>query len=84
MAAVKYGVAGKCLLHTFIFMLSSPPAFAVTDSDRLAVYKEFRVQYDARQYEAARPLAEKLVQLTEEQYGPEELPLATPSPTWPR
>src|SRR5678815_2981915 len=58
--------------------LPAAPALAVTDTDRLAVYKEFRVQYDARQYEAARPLAEKLVQLTEEQYGPEELPLATP------
>ena len=38
-----------------------------------AVYREFRTQYDARQYAAAKPLAEKLVQLTEEQYGPEEL-----------
>jgi tetratricopeptide (TPR) repeat protein len=53
-------------------------ALAVTDADRLAVYKEFRTQYDARQYAAARPLAEKLVKLTEEQYGPEELPLAKP------
>ena len=35
----------------------------------MAVYKEFRTQFDARQYAAAKPLAEKLVQLTEEQYG---------------
>ena len=59
-------------------LLLPTPALAVTDADRLAVYKEFRTHFDARQYEAARPLAEKLVQLTEEQYGPEELPLATP------
>ena len=44
----------------------------------MAVYKEFRSQYDARQYAAAKPLAEKLVQLTEEQYGPEELVLTNP------
>ena len=58
--------------------LAATPAFAVTDADRLAVYKEFRIQYDARQYAAARPLAEKLVKLTEEQYGPDELVLAKP------
>jgi tetratricopeptide (TPR) repeat protein len=58
--------------------LPAGPALAVTDADRLAVYKEFRVQYDSKQYAAAKPLAEKLVQLTEEQYGPEELVLATP------
>lgn len=64
-----------CLLAA---ALPSAPALAVTDADRLAVYKEFRVQYDSKQYAAAKPLAEKLVQLTEEQYGPEELVLATP------
>jgi tetratricopeptide (TPR) repeat protein len=54
------------------------PALAVTDADRLAVYKEFRTQYDARQYAAARPLAEQLVKLTEEQYGPDDLVLTKP------
>src|SRR6186713_3559433 len=58
--------------------LTATTALAVTDADRLAVYKEFRMQYDARQYAAARPLAEKLVKLTEEQYGPDELVLAKP------
>jgi tetratricopeptide (TPR) repeat protein len=53
-------------------------AFAVTDADRVAVYKEFRTQYDAKQYAAAQPLAERLVQLTEEQYGAEELQLTNP------
>ena len=52
------------------FALQTAPALAVTDADRLAVYKEFRVQFDTRQYAAAKPLAEKLVQLTEQQYGP--------------
>jgi tetratricopeptide (TPR) repeat protein len=54
------------------------PVYAVSDADRLAVYKEFRTQFDARQYAAAQPLAERLVQLTEEQYGADELQLATP------
>jgi tetratricopeptide (TPR) repeat protein len=49
------------------------------DADRLAVYKEFRVQYDAaavrRRASAGR---KKLVKLTEEQYGPDELVLAKP------
>src|SRR6186713_1005691 len=62
----------------FALSLTAAPALAVTDADRLAVYKEFRAQYDARQYAAARPLAEKLVKLTEEQYGPDELVLAKP------
>jgi tetratricopeptide (TPR) repeat protein len=53
-------------------------AFAVTDADRVAVYKEFRAQYDAKQYAAAQPFAERLVALTEEQYGSEELPLTNP------
>ena len=54
------------------------PAFAVSDADRIAVYKEFRTQFDAKQYAAAQPLAERLVQLTEEQYGADELQLTNP------
>lgn len=54
------------------------PAYAVTDADRVAVYKEFRTQFDAKQYAAAQPLAERLVQLTEEQYGADELQLTNP------
>ena len=78
MATVKYsGWLGAAAAIAVVLLLPAP-ALAVTDADRLAVYKEFRTHFDARQYEAARPLAEKLVQLTEEQYGPEELPLATP------
>src|SRR5262245_41580873 len=57
---------------------SALPAFAVTDAVRNAVYKEFRVKFDGRHYADAQPLAEKLVQLTEEQYGAEELPLSAP------
>jgi len=77
MATVKS--SGWLSASAFILAFALPlQALAVTDDDRLAVYKEFRVQFDSRQYAAARLLAERLVQLTEEQYGPDELPLATP------
>ena len=72
-----FGWLGATAL-TIALVLPAAPAVAVTDSDRTAVYKEFRSHYDARQYAAAKPLAEKLVQLTEEQYGPEELVLTNP------
>jgi tetratricopeptide (TPR) repeat protein len=55
-----------------------PPAFAVSNADRVAVYKEFRTQFDAKQYAAAQPLAERLVQLTEEQFGADDLQLINP------
>jgi tetratricopeptide (TPR) repeat protein len=53
-------------------------AIAVNDADRIAVYRDFRVQFDAKKYAEAQPLAERLVALTEEQYGPDELPLTNP------
>ncbi len=61
------------------FLLATPAsALAVTDSDRTAVYKEFLTHYQARNYAQAQPLAEKLVSLTEEQYGAEDLQLTKP------
>src|SRR6188768_3873275 len=53
-------------------------AIAVSDADRIAVYREFRVQYDAKKYAEAQPLAERLVELTEAQYGSEDLALTNP------
>ena len=58
--------------------LQVSPAYAVTDSDRVAVYKEFRAQFDAGKYAEAQPLAERLVALTEEQYGAEDMALTNP------
>jgi tetratricopeptide (TPR) repeat protein len=58
--------------------LRATPAHAVTDADRMSVYKEFRTQFDARKYTEAQPLAERLVALTEEQYGGEDLALTNP------
>jgi tetratricopeptide (TPR) repeat protein len=54
------------------------PAVAVTDADRVQVYHEFRVAFDARQYKDALPLAERLVSLTEEQFGGTDRALVNP------
>jgi tetratricopeptide (TPR) repeat protein len=59
-------------------LFSAVPAWAVTDADRVAVYREFLDLYKARKYADAQPLAEKLVALTEEQYGAEDLQLTSP------
>jgi len=78
MTALKHSgwllaAAVACLL-----CLRTAPAHAVTDADRVAVYKEFRSQFDARKYAEAQPLAQRLVALTEEQYGAEDLALTNP------
>lgn len=51
---------------------------AVTDADRVQIYHEFRTEFDARQYEMALPLAEKLLAMTEAQYGSADRALAVP------
>jgi tetratricopeptide (TPR) repeat protein len=59
-------------------LLAALPSFAVSDAERREVYKEFLSHFNARNYAQAQPLAEKLVSMTETQYGPEELELTTP------
>jgi tetratricopeptide (TPR) repeat protein len=61
-----------------ILALQAATALAVSDTERVAVYKEFRAKYDSKQYADAQPLAERLVVLTEQQYGAEELQLTNP------
>lgn len=56
----------------------APSSAAVTDADRTSVYREFRSFFDAQRYVEALPVAERLVQLTEEQYGAEDAKLAAP------
>lgn len=53
-------------------------AVAVTDSERQAVYREFRELFDARRYEEALPVADRLVAMTIEQYGENDRALANP------
>lgn len=59
-------------------LFATLPAFAVSDAERVEVYKEFLASFNAKKYGEAQPLAEKLVSMTESQYGPEDLQLATP------
>src|SRR5439155_7778374 len=59
-------------------LLAPAGALAVTDVDRLAVYRDFRTAFDARHYPDALPLATKLVELTEEQFGASDRALVNP------
>ena len=59
-------------------VLAPAAALAVTDADRVAVYREFRAAFDAHRYPDALPLAEKLVALTQEQYGAKGRELVNP------
>lgn len=53
-------------------------AGAVTDEERTGVYREFRTLFDANKYQEALPVAERLVSLTEEQYGTSDRALVNP------
>jgi len=53
-------------------------AAAVTDAERVEAYHEFRTAFDAHRYNDALPLAEKLVSMTEEQYGSADRALVNP------
>ena len=59
-------------------LLAAPCALAASDAERVAVYHEFRQHFDAHEFDAALPLAEQLVALTEEQYGAKARELAVP------
>jgi tetratricopeptide (TPR) repeat protein len=80
MAAIPVGKLERYLpALCAAFLLGAPAAaLAVTDADRLSVYKEFLTHYNAKKYADALPFAEKLVALTEEQYGAEDLQLTKP------
>jgi len=53
-------------------------AQAVTDTERFEVYKQFRSTFDAGRFTDALPVAQRLVALTEEQYGTEDRQLVNP------
>jgi tetratricopeptide (TPR) repeat protein len=70
------GLAAAAL--AFALTIASAPALAVTDAERVAIYKQFLTDFQAKRYAEAQPLAEQLVKLTEEQYGPDDLQLTNP------
>ncbi len=51
---------------------------AVTDTERFEVYQSFRTAFDAARFTDALPFAQRLVALTEEQYGAEDRQLVNP------
>jgi tetratricopeptide (TPR) repeat protein len=68
----------KLALMVAAAVLAPAAALAVTDADRVAVYRQFRAAFDAHRYPDALPLAEKLVALTQEQYGANDRELVNP------
>ncbi|MCC6170475.1 MAG: tetratricopeptide repeat protein [Gammaproteobacteria bacterium] len=56
----------------------SAPSPAATDAERHDVYKAFRAEFDADHFTAALPIAQRLVELTEQQYGPDDRQLVNP------
>jgi tetratricopeptide (TPR) repeat protein len=57
---------------------ASGPAAAVTDAERINANQQFREAFDAKKYAEALPFAEKVVALTEEQYGKDARALVNP------
>lgn len=51
---------------------------AVTDAERIALHTEFRMLFEAANYSQALPVAERLIALTEEQYGKDGRALVNP------
>jgi tetratricopeptide (TPR) repeat protein len=78
MAARKSPGGLAAATFALVLTIAAAPAFAVTDAERIAVYKQFLADFQAKRYAEAQPLAEQLVKLTEEQYGPDELQLTNP------
>ncbi len=66
-----------CLFLAVLCVVSAP-ASAVTDPDRVQVYREFRTAFDEHHFDVALPLATKLVSMTEEQYGATDRALVNP------
>jgi tetratricopeptide (TPR) repeat protein len=65
-------------LLSALAVLAVSLAGAVTDADRLQVYRDFRAAFDAKRYQDAQPLAQRLVAMTEEQYGAADRALINP------
>jgi len=67
-----------CKATVCLAALAAGTAVAVTDADRAETYKEFRALFDAKRYDEALPVAERLVAMTEEQYGATDRALVNP------
>ncbi|HPF26715.1 MAG TPA: tetratricopeptide repeat protein [Steroidobacteraceae bacterium] len=68
----------RSLILLSLGLLVAPTTSAVTDDDRVAAYRAFRTLFDAGNYQAALPVAENVVKLTEIQHGAEDRSLVNP------
>lgn len=67
------------LVVVAVLAMSAPAiAMADADADRAEVYRQFRTAFDAHRFQEALPLAEELVKMTEERYGPNDRALVNP------
>jgi tetratricopeptide (TPR) repeat protein len=57
---------------------ATSPAAAVTDAERADVNRQFREAFDAKRYTEALPFAQRVVEMTEEQYGKDNRALVNP------
>jgi len=72
-------VKSKRILWSLLAALAvAQSAPAITDDERLQTYRDFRVYFDQKQYDQALPYAERLVELTEQQYGDKARELVNP------
>lgn len=76
-ASGRIAVTAACLAGCVAIWCSGPAA-AVTDADRFEANRQFREAFDAKRYQEALPLAQKVVELTEEQYGKDNRALVNP------
>jgi tetratricopeptide (TPR) repeat protein len=76
--ALSFRTAGLRALLTTALLLGAGVGYAATDAERIQTYKDFRSAFDAKNFAAAAPLAEKLVAQSEEQLGPSDKALVVP------
>lgn len=68
----------KYSLFLAAMLVAAQAAPAITDDERLQVYREFRALFDSKRYQEALPIAEKLVSLSIEQYGEKSREIVNP------
>ena len=69
--------AAACVAGLMVAWATGPVA-AVTDAERVSANQQFREAFDAKRYADALPLADRVVSLSEEQYGKDNRALVNP------
>jgi TonB family protein len=72
-------MVAACIAGTLAGLGAAPvPAAAVSDAERTQVNKQFRELFDQKRYAEALPFAERVVAMTEEQYGKDNRAVVNP------